>query len=629
MLQSIRDHTQGWIAGVIISILILSFALWGIHSYFIGGTTSNVVAKVNGVEITKGQLAVAYERLRRESQNSNYGLSDAADATLKDRALQGLINIQVLKHASLKQDYRISSNQINRFLETMPEFQVNGQFSMERFQQVLATTLYTPSDFLDLIRTSLLIDQPRLGMIFSSFSLPFEVNNTIALVNQERHIRYLTVPFQWIAKQSINIPEEKVKTYYEAHEDEFKTPEQVSVEYLELSVKDLMNGVQPTDQALQAFYNENTNAFATPVQWKLDSLLLPVNENATSQEIDNVQNKAMEIYVKAKAGTDFKTLTTEYSLQSANLGQNWLTQNQVPTDLQKGLLTLKEAGQITTPMRSSKGFVILKALDFKEATLMPFDKVKDKVSEAYRHQKAEEMFTDMREKLSTLTYEHPDSLQPAASALGLPIKVSELFTKDKAGKDISSSNKIREIAFSHDVLNLQNNSDVIQKNSDTAIVIRVKSHVMPTLLSLKTVQPQIENKLKNTEIDAKTLQMAEDITQKLRDSQNIDQILQQSQLAWKSIGWIARHSTNVDSAVLEEAFGMPQPDTTDKKIIYSITKIAEGYVVVALDGVQNGKLNNKEEYDVFSEQIQNSQGLLEYGLYKQSIMKQAKIIESI
>src|SRR5436190_15041147 len=91
MLQSIRDRTQGWIAGIIISLLILSFALWGVHSYFMGGAVNTTVAEVDGTEITKGQLAVAYERLRRQVQtqlNSNDQINANTDAGLKDRALQ-------------------------------------------------------------------------------------------------------------------------------------------------------------------------------------------------------------------------------------------------------------------------------------------------------------------------------------------------------------------------------------------------------------------------------------------------------------------------------------------------------------------------------------------------------------
>ena len=103
MLQTIREHTQGWIAGTIITIIILTFALWGIHSYFVGGGASSVVAEVNGVDITKEQLTVAYERLRRQIQiqyGANNPITAKDEVALKNRALQALIDIEVLKQAS-------------------------------------------------------------------------------------------------------------------------------------------------------------------------------------------------------------------------------------------------------------------------------------------------------------------------------------------------------------------------------------------------------------------------------------------------------------------------------------------------------------------------------------------------
>lgn len=627
MLQSIRDRTQGWIAGIIISLLILSFALWGIHSYFMSASVNTAVAEVNGVEITKGQLAVAYERLRRQMQSqfgSNADLPMSAETGLKGRALQALVNIQVLKQASLKQNYLISRGQVDSFLENMPEFQINGQFSVSRFQQALSTTMYTPSEFLELIKTSLLIDQPRLGMIFTSFSLPNEVNDAIELVNQERDIQFAILSNQSFANQIITIPQNAINAYYEQHQDEFKTPEQVSIEYIELSVKDLINTLQASDDELKSFYNENSNSFAQPAQWKLDTIVIPLLANATEEEITQAKNKANEVYNKAKEGIDFSALSRHYALKNTT-DPKWVTQNQVTTELQKTLLTLTKSGEIANPVRVSNGFVILKAAEFKEPELISFDKVKDKVNEAFLHQQAEEKFINVREKLSNLTYEHPDSLQPASQELGLPIKVSELFTRDKGSKDITTINKIRDMAFSNDVLNLQNNSDVIQKSSDAVVVIRIKSHVPSAQLSLKAVQQQIMDKLKTSAIDAKTLEFTNIIKQSLTNGATFDQIAQQYNLVWNNVGFIPRHSTKVDSAILDSAFGMPK-STTNNKITYSIAKVPNGYAIVALKAVKNGKSSSNDEYDVYAEQIQNTQGLLEYELYKQSMISGAKII---
>lgn len=628
MLQSIRDHTQGWIAGVIISILILSFALWGVHSYLEGGSTNPAVASVNGVEITKGQLSVAYERLRRQLQmqnNSNYEFPEQAEAKLKDQALQTLINIQVLDQASLAQNYRISMGQIDSFLENMPEFQVNGQFSIARFQKLLETTMFNANDFLELIKSSLLIDQPRLGLIFTSFALPNEITDTAALVNQERDIQFAILPNE-LTKQPVTIPADKIQAYYQAHQEEFKTPEQVSIDYVELTLKDLMTAVNPTDDLLKHFYTENSSIYTQPMQWKIEAVLIPLKENAGKQELDQAEVKANTIFQKAKSGTDLTSLIREFSLQKYNEKfQNWVTVDQVPAELQTAVSRLTKKGQVAEPVKVAAGFVILKVADTKDAVAQSYEQVKSKVLEAYIRQQAEEKFAELREKLANIAYEHPDSLDAVSKTLGLKIKTSELFAKDKGGKDVTANSKVRELAFSNDVLNLQNNSEVIPSGSDAAIVIRVKNHVPAALLPMTAVQNQIIEKLTAAEMEARSLKIANEIRQKLQNNETPAQIAQQYHLTWQSVGFIGRHSNKVDPAILDAAFSISKPQAN--KLTFDVAKVADGYAIVALHAVKNGVLGDKQDqYQVFAEQIQNTQGLIEYELYKQSVMKQAKIV---
>ncbi len=630
MLQSIRDNTQGWIAGVIISLLILSFALWGIHSYLGGGGSNSSIAQVNGEDITKSQLNDAYERLHRQLQmqsNSSYQLSEQAEANLKQRALQSLINMQVLKNASLSQGYQISSRQVDNFLAGMTEFQVNGEFSIERFQQLLETTLYNANDFFELIRTSLLIDQPRLGIIFTSFALPNESAETVSLVNQERNIQYMILPLQVVAKQPIQISEDKILAYYKSHQDEFKTPEQVNIDYIELTLNQLMNSIHPTEDTLKSFYNDNNNSYARPKQWSLESVIVPVPANATKVELTTAEKKAGEVFQKANQGEVLNKLVNEFSLQKGDEKSNaWVTLNQVPVEFQKTLSTLTKVGQVAHPIQANKGFVILKVIDIKQAEIQPYDKVKDKIKQDYVRQKAEEQFANMREQLANLTYEHPDSLDSAAKALGLTINTSELFTKENGGKDVTKNNKIREAAFSNDVLSLNNNSDVIQIAGDDAIVLRIKTHKPAALLSLKTVEKQINDKLKIVEIDARAERLATEIKQKLQSGMDPNQVAQQYHLYWNSLGFISRHANKVDSAILETAFAMPRPHDNNK-MSYDITKMPNGFAIIGLKDIRAGSAK-PEQKQLFSEQVQNTQGLMEYELYKQSLLRGAKIVVS-
>ncbi|OGT46380.1 MAG: hypothetical protein A3E83_06240 [Gammaproteobacteria bacterium RIFCSPHIGHO2_12_FULL_41_20] len=620
MLQTIRDHTQGWIAGTIITIIIITFALWGIHTYFSGGASTNIVATVNNAEITKSQLALAYERLRRQVQAQSGSLSVLSpkeDTLLKQRALQSLVQLQVLKQASLSQDYRISLNQVESYLESMPEFQINGQFSLTRFQEILSTTLLSTGEFLDLIKTSLLIDQPKLGVIFTSFALPSEVDHTISLVNQERKINYLVIPQQYFLKKGLVVPVTKVTTYYQQHKAQFKTPEQVNVEYLELSVKDLMATIHPTNDMLNKFYNDNINSYTRPAQWQLAVIQLPLS----------AQNKTQQVIQELNHGGSSSKILKQYPSEIGKQLQGWVTLNQIPPDLQKAVSGLMKPGQISVPVVTAQGVMLIQAVAVKEPEVQPLEKVKTQVSVAYARQKAEEQFTEMRERLATITYEHPDSLQPAAHALNLPIKTSELFSKEKSrGEGISNNKRVRDTAFNDDVLNLKNNSDLIQISPEEVVVIRMKSHTSSALLPLESVYRQIEERLKLDEANQKASQLAELIKQKLQEgTASPSQVAQSYHLSWSAPGFVGRYSTKIDSAILDTAFQLPRPQAHP---VYATVKTPLGYAVMLLEQIKAGTVDKKQNA-IFMEQVQNSEGLLEYELYKQGLMKKAKVaIES-
>ena len=406
-------------------------------------------------------------------------------------------------------------------MQSIPEFQVDGKFSVTKFQEFLAGSLYTASDLINLIRTSLIVSQPRLGIALTSIALPEETNSAIQLVNQQRDISYLTLTSASDPNQKKPIVTDKeILAYYQAHPDEFKTAEQVSVEYLELSLKDIMDTIHPPEDALKNFYNENMSTYS------------------------------------------------------------------------------------------------------KDNKVQPYETVKPKVIEAYTRQQAEEKFAAGRDQLADLTYEHPDSLQPAAKALELPVKVSEMFSLDKAGKDISTNKKIRDAAFSNDVLALQNNSDVIQLNSETYIVLRIKSHVPSSLIPLAAVSKQIQERIDAQNIKNQIAQVADEIYKKLQQGISEQQIADQYHVKWNALGFVGRYGNKTDVAIVDMAF---QLHKAEDKNLYGIVQLPNGYSIIAVHGIRDGAIKDQKEYDVFKEQIQNSNGLLEYELYKLSVVKKAKV----
>lgn len=627
MLQTIREHTQGWIASTVIAIIILTFALWGIHSYFVGGGNNNVVAQVGDVEIQREQLNVAYERLRREAQ-SRHGtaaINTKDESGLKDRALQNLIDIEVLTQASIKQGFRISDLQVDNYLESMPEFQENGHFSLERFQKILSSSMLNTGEFLRIIKISLLIEQPKLGITLSAFALPNEAKDTIALVNQERDIDYINIPLSYFLAKATTVTPQRIKAYYDQHQQDFMTPERVNIEYLELSLKDLAAQIHPSDADLEHFYNENINTYIQPTAWKISSITIPIKTtSAANAQIDEAKakNVALGVLQALKQGKDFASLAQTYNKNKSS-SSDWLTLNKVPNEWQKAVTNLTKKGQTAAVIKTNEGFVILKATDIKESKIQPFTQVKTKVLESYARLHAEEKLAELRDQLASITYEHPESLTNAASSLNLKVKSSELFTKEKGGNDISQHKKIREISFSNDVLNLQNNSDVIQLNPETLIVLRVKSHIVPTLMPLKDLAKQIEDKLKTQDANELAEKLSNEFKTKLQTGTDPNVLATANKFNWDKLGYVSRYATKVDSAILDAAFRLPHP--SQSKIVYGVARIPTGYAIIALKGIKDGSLTDSQEVKVFQEQVQNSDGILEYELYKQSQTKNTKI----
>jgi hypothetical protein len=144
-------------------------------------------------------------------------------------------------------------------------------------------------------------------------------------------------------------------------------------------------------------------------------------------------------------------------------------------------------------------------------------------------------------------------------------------------------------------------------------------------LSLKAVQQQIADKLKVVESDAKAQREVREISEKLNSGMNPEDMAKINNMSWKQIGFIARHSPKVDSAILDTAFEMSKPAGQDK-VTYAVAKGPNGYAIVGLKDIRDGKSSGPDEFEVYAEQVQNTQGLLEYGLYKLSAMNNAKIV---
>lgn len=241
MLQSIRDRTQGWITSTVIGLLIIVFALWGIHGYLELNAVRNnkVVAKIAGQTLLQSDFDKAYQRAYQQARDhlgGKFSNNEELTQQLRQQILQEWETTQVLFQAALQSKYRINQALIDSVLLQIPAFQLAGHFSVKQFYDVLHALNYTKLQFLTDIKKMLLINQVQQGITQSAFALPQDINNYIKYTHQKRDFAYLIIPrSEFLDQQSP--PDSKIFAYYQQNKQAFSQPGQASIEYIQLSDK--------------------------------------------------------------------------------------------------------------------------------------------------------------------------------------------------------------------------------------------------------------------------------------------------------------------------------------------------------------------------------------------------------
>ena len=149
LLQLIRDRATGWIAWVIVILISIPFALWGINEYL--SPTSNVaVAVVNGTEIGISEFQRTYQRQRAQLQSllgGNFDLSQLDEDRLREEALNQLVNDEVVLQSALDSGIRLGDQQLALAIQGQDLFRENGIFSETLYQQWLRSQGYSPGGF--------------------------------------------------------------------------------------------------------------------------------------------------------------------------------------------------------------------------------------------------------------------------------------------------------------------------------------------------------------------------------------------------------------------------------------------------------------------------------------------------
>ena len=614
MLQNIRDNSQGWIAKTIIGIIVALMAFTGIEAIFqASGNNKQDVAKVNGEEITQTELSQAVDMQRRQLMQQlgkDFDASLLDEKLLRDAALKGLIDRKLLLQGAADSKFGFSEAALDQVILQTPEFQVDGKFNAERFDQVIRQLGYSRMQFRQMLTQEMLIGQVRAGIAGSGFVTDAEV---LAFARLEKQTRdFATV--------NIKADPAAVKAYYDQHAKEFMTPDQVVIDYLELKKSSFFDQVSVKDDELHAAYEKETANLAE--QRRAAHILIEVNDKVTEAQ---AKAKIEDIQARLAKGEKFEALAKEFSQDpgSANNGGDlgFAGPGVYDPDFETALYGLKQ-DQVSAPVRTTFGWHLIKLLGVEAPEVPSFASLKDKLTRELKAQQVEQRFVEATKQLEDAAFEASDLAQPA-SDLKLTVHTSAPFGRE-GGEGVAANRAVVTAAFSPEVLDEGANSSAIELDPETIIVLRAKEHLKPAQLPLENVAAAIRTQMTKERASAAAKAHADELIASLRDGKTaLDQPVDGQ--AWKVTEAATRGQDSIDPAVLQALFRMPKPVAKDKPTFTTVTLRDGSLVIVRLNGVNEAAAPTDEEKAQYRRFLASRIGQQDFAAYRKQLETQADI----
>jgi len=586
MLQSIRDKTSGWIAYLIIGLISIPFALWGINSY-LGGGQQQPAAVVDGDEISVSQLNAAYARYRDRLRQVFGGTLPAAfdnELMLKEQVLGQIIEERVLLNYIDEKGYRVGDQALFDAIQSISAFHQDGKFDKEVYRNQLASQGYSPAQFEQELRHSSAMGQLNKAIQSSAFTVPTRVARMQELENQARKLRILTVAND---TDSVEVTEQEINDFYNEQSNRYMSTARVKVDYIEVSLDKVKQNISVDEDRLRERYEQMKDQLTSAEIREASHILITVASDASDEEVENNRQTAVDLKARIDDGEDFAELAKAHSQDPGSAADGGDL-----GDVERGMMVKPfedalfemQPGQVSDPVKTRFGWHLIKLTNVSGGQTQTFDEARSRLESELKAELAETRIYDLVENLSNIGYEQPDSLLPAAEKLGLKIHTSDWFTRSR-GEGLASQEKFRATAFSDDVLNNNRNSETIELSANQVVIMHLNQHEPSKLQPLESVKEAVIQALKVRKGRELAQSRGQELLQAIQQGQTMDAVAADASLSIFNADFIERASSLVDPEVASAAFSMPRPE--DGTPVFEAVTIANGdYSIIELSDVQ-------------------------------------------
>lgn len=572
MLGLFRRKAQSPVLQATILIIILVFIFWGVGTNDSNKAALNAVATVNGESITLRDYQKQYDQtlnnLRDQLGGSiPSGLLDQIN--IKQQVIDKLVQSTLLRQGAKEVGLYVSDQELQNAIKVMEAFKnANGAFDVKQYEQILAGSRMTVSQFeegmrYDLLSVKVLDHLGRFGHV-SPASLKDIFNYQYHGVKLD-YVSFKAESF----KDKVEKSADKLTAFFDENKAKYQTDPQVKIKYLQFALADFAKDSTPAEEEVSKYYQGNIDKYSLPERRKARHILIKSAATDSAEQKAAKRKKIDDIAAKVKAGEDFAGLASKESEDSSasrggDLGL--FGRGQMIKPFEDAAFALQE-GQVSEVVETGFGLHLIKLEKIEAAKVQSLDEVKAAIATQLASDASKnKAFQAANEAYEKIIGSGSLAKYAEAQANGAAISTSDLFSQQNPPTDLQALPEVVNTAFK---LNKGELSSIVENSKGYAVIL-VDDKIPPAQQELAAVRDKVAADFVAAESAKLAKAAAEALLTKVKDGAALTQLAKDMALEAQSTAFISRQNnsseTKLPGPIVQDAIGLSEKNPVLDKV---------------------------------------------------------------
>ena len=617
MLNKLRNSSKNSfikiVLGSLLTILILSFAMWGTEDLIGVTNKQNTVASVGNIDVSAKEFYGLYSRQTEEIRKllgASLDIEKGRQFGYVDRALSSLINRALFNNEANELGLSVSDTNVRDKILNDPAFKDDlGQFSELIFRQLISEAGYSEDTYISGTRQDLAREQ-MVETIRSSLKIPNVIKESLGKYNmEERTVDYVVLNLT--GKKVPKVDEEQLKISYENNKNLYMTNEYRKIKTLLLDAKKYAENIIVTDEEIRLIFEERKESLVKPERRYLKQILVENEEEALSLFSQINKNNFSDIAIN------------KANLEETDIDLGWNTRDELPEEIVEDVFSLN-AKQVSKPIKSSFGWHIIKVFEIEKREELTFPDVKKTIKNELLIEKGKDAVYDLQDDIEDFLASG-DSLEEISEKLDVRLIRAEAI--DKQGKNMNGQKnldfqdeRILRTAFAQKE-NEEGNIIDIDKDEGLAIIL-VEKIIPSRIMNLEEAKDLVRKNVIREKQFKSIQQLAETIKGEVLKSGKIEEVAKKYNLEIRGVAPFNRISPD------DSELPLPLISNIFKEKIKGVAtyeKNNEEIIIAQVASISNSYGNNKDELKSFTSKIEDDMSIDLLAQFSEILRKKYKI----